>query len=241
MFKPEASYLLSATGDSARADTMYRITRRTTVGVSYSYNNFWYPRGAGQSIFHTMNAVYSWALSRSMQLNAAVGASRLSSSGISTDYLDPQLAALLGQGSVITQYRTVQWISSYSAQFSKNFRRSRSVAVAFNRGLAPGNGLYLTSRQQDFVASGSMIVFRHYYFSTGVGYDSLSAATQNLGQFTSTYAFFGASRAMRHGIQANLRFDYRHFDVHNAPLLSNTFRITLGFSWSPVEGLHRLW
>ena len=241
IFKPESSYLVSSTGASGRADVMYRVTRRTTVGLAYSYNNFWYPRGAGRSVFHTMNLVYSWALSRTMQVNAAVGASHLDSTGLVTEYIDPQLAALLGQGSTITQYRTVQWISNYSAQFSKSFHRSRSISISFNRGLSPGNGLYLTSRQEDIGAAGSMILFRHYYFSTGGGYDSLSAATQTLGQYRSTYVFFGASRAMRHGIQANLRFDYRHFDVGNTPLLSNTFRVSLGFSWSPVEGLHRLW
>ena len=241
VFKPESSYLVSSTGASARADTMYRVTRRTSLGVSYSYNNFWFPRGAGRSVFHTVNLVYSWALSRTMQVNAAVGASHLNSTGQLTEYIDPQLAALLGQGGAITQYSTVQWVSNYSAQFSKSFHRSRSVSVTFNRGLVPGNGLYLTSRQEDIGASGSMILFRHYYFSAGGGYDSLSAATQTLGEYRSMYAFFGASRALRHGIQANMRFDYRHYDVGNTPLLSNTFRITLGFTWSPVEGLHRLW
>jgi hypothetical protein len=126
-------------------------------------------------------------------------------------------------------------------RLSKGFSRGRSAAITYNRGLSPGNGLYLTSRQEDLAAAYSMILFRHYYFSTGAGYDSLSAVSQTLGQYRSTYVFFGASRAMRHGMQANLRFDYRHFDVGNAPLLQNTFRISLGFSWSPVEGLHRLW
>jgi hypothetical protein len=241
IFKPEAHYLLSATGGSGRGDVMYRVTRRTTVGVAYSFNRFWYPRASGRSLFHTMDGVYSWAVARSLQLSARAGASRLDSSGLASVFLDPQLAALLGQGSVITQYRSVQWISDYSVQLSKGFHRGRSASISYNRGLSPGNGLYLTSRQQDIAAGGSMIVFRRYYLSAGVGYDSLSAATQNLGQYRSTYVFFGASRAMRHGIQANLRFDYRHFDVGNAPLLQNTFRITLGFSWSPVEGLHRLW
>jgi hypothetical protein len=241
IYKPEAPYLVSSTGASARADVNYRMTRRTTIGAAYSYNNFWFPRGDGRSLFHTMNGVYSWALSKTMFVSAAVGASRLDSTGLSTEYLDPQLAALLGQGSVITQYRSVQWISNYSGQFSKSFHRGRSASISFNRGLSPGNGLYLTSRQQDISVGGSMIVFRHYYFSTGFGYDTLSAATQDVGQYRSTYAFFGASHAMRHGIQANMRLDFRHFDIGNAPALQNTFRVSLGFSWSPIEGLHRLW
>lgn len=241
IFRPEASYLIAASGGSAHGDGMYRVTRRTTVGVTYSYNNFWYHRGIGRSRFHTIDGVYSWALGSTMQLHARGGASRLDSSGFAAGYLNPQVAGLVGQGNGITQYRSIQWISDYAVQFTKSFRRSRSASISYNRGLSPGNGLYLTSRQQDIAASGSMILFRHYYFSAGVGYDSLSATAQNLGDYRAMYAFFGGSRPMRHGMQANLRFDFRHFDVGNAPLLNNTFRVTLGLTWSPVEGLHRLW
>ena len=241
VFRPEASYLIAASGGSAHGDAMYRVTRRTTVGITYSYNNFWYHRGIGRSRFHTIDGIYSWALGSTMQLNARAGASRLDSTGLEANYVNPQIAGLVGQGAPITQYRSVQWISDYAVQFTKSFRRSRSASISYNRGLSPGNGLYLTSRQQDIAASGSMILFRHYYFSAGVGYDSLSATAQNLGQYRATYAFFGGSRPMRHGLQANLRFDFRHFDVGNAPLLNNTYRVTLGLTWSPVEGLHRLW
>jgi hypothetical protein len=236
-----ASSLLGVKGYQGRADMLYRITRRTTLGVSYAYNTYSYPSGFGRADFHTLDAIYSWALTSSLQLRARGGVSRLNSSGLTALPLSPDLAALVGQSSVAVGYHSVQWVSDYSVQLVKDFRRGRSVNIAYNRGLSPGNGLYLTSVDQNVAGSGSFILSRRYYMSLGAGYDSLTAAAQYLGSYRAAFAFFGASRDMRHGIQTNLRVDYRHYIISGAPLLQNEVRVTLGFSWSPVEGLFRLW
>jgi hypothetical protein len=236
-----ASSLLGVKGYQGRADALYRITRRTTLGVSYAFNTYSYPHGLGQAEFHTMDAIYSWALTSSLQLRARGGLSRLSSSGLTALPLTPDLAALVGQSSVAVEYQSKQLVSDYSAQLVKDFRHGRSASIMYNRGLSPGNGLYLTSVNQDVAASGSFILFRRYYASLGSGYDSLTAAAQDLGSYRAAFGFFGISRSLPHGIQSNLRLDYRHYIIHGAPLLQNEVRVALGFSWSPSEGLFRLW
>ncbi|HWE00219.1 MAG TPA: hypothetical protein VG345_14305 [Bryobacteraceae bacterium] len=236
-----ASSLLGVTGYQGRADSMYRITRRTTLGVSYAYNTYSYPHGLGRADFHTLDVIYSWALTSSLQFRARGGVSRLNSSGLTALPLSPDLAALVGQSSVAVEYHSLQWVSDYSVQLVKDFRRGRSANIMYNRGLSPGNGLYLTSVTQDVAANGSLVLSRRYYASLGAGYDSLTAAAQYLGSYRAAFAFFGVSRSLRHGIQGNLRLDYRHYIISGAPLLQNEIRVTLGFSWSPTEGLFRLW
>lgn len=236
-----ATYLVGATGDEARADALYRLTKRTTVGLAYSYDQYWFAHGEGRSDFDSVDVIYSWAISRTVQLRARGGASRLNSSGLTTVALPASLASLLGVGSVTVEYRDLSWISNYSAQLIKYFRRGRSAGLSFNRGLSPGNGLFLTSVNTTATANGSLVLMRRYYVSVGGGYDSLTAPGQGVGDYKSYFAFAGVSRDLNHGLQGNLRFDFRHFVITESPLLQNEYRVTLGVSWSPAEGLFRLW
>ncbi len=233
--------LPGAAGEQGRGDVMYRLTRRTTAGFAWSYNQYVYPQGLGQSTFNTFDGVYSWALSRSVQIHLRGGMSRLNNSGLTSETLPPSIAAILGVTSVTMAYRQLSWVTDFSGQISKDFRRGRSGNLSYSRGIIPGNGLFLTSIDQNVTGGASLVMFRRFNISAGNGYDSLTAPGQNLGSYRSYFAYFGVSRRVTRDINSNFRFDYRRYLITGSSLLQNEFRVSLGFSWSPTEGLSRLW
>jgi hypothetical protein len=234
-------YLIGSTGSEGRADGMYRLNKRMTAGGSFSYDEYAFPHGLGSTSIYSINGVYSWAISPSVELHLRGGGSHVSSMGLASYNLAPSLAQLVGQNTITVEYKSASWISSFSAGLSKNFRHNRSASVSYSRGIIPGNGFYLTSVDQSMVANASFILKRRYLASIGNGYDSMSAVAQTIGSYRSYYAYVGVSRELMRGLQSNLRFDYRHYVLSGSPLLANEYRITVGFSWHPPEALFRFW
>ena len=93
--------LLGVTGQQARGDVNYRLTRKTTIGTYYSFSHYLYPHGFGNSDTNTAGLIYSYAFSRTMQIRLRGGLSRVESLGLQSVEINPVIAALLGQSSGI--------------------------------------------------------------------------------------------------------------------------------------------
>lgn len=231
--------LLGTTGEQARADVNYRLTRKMTVGTYYSYSHYLYPHGFGRSDTNSVGLIYSYALSRTMQIRFRGGISRVESLGLQTIRIDPVIAALLGQAyGVIDVSQTIR-TSDYSAQFVKDFRGRATMSLAYARGISPGNGVFQTSQQQSANANFTTKLFRTYELNVGGGRDSLASVAQALGNYQSEYGRISLGRGYRRGIGLSFAIDYRHFDVTNFATLRNQIRITSGVTWNPGQG--KLW
>ena len=64
----DSALLLGMTGQQARGDVNYRLTRNTTVGAYYSFSNYLYAHGFGNSDTNTAGLIYSYAFNRTTQL-----------------------------------------------------------------------------------------------------------------------------------------------------------------------------
>jgi hypothetical protein len=231
--------LLGVTGQQARGDVNYRLTRKTTIGSYYSFNHYLYPHGFGNSDTNTAGLLYSYAFNRTTQLRFRGGLSQVSSIGLETVQINPVIAALLGQSTgVIDAYQTYR-TSDFSAQFVKDFRTGSTASLAYARGITPGNGVFQTSQIESISGNFTEKVFRTYTLQLGVGRDSLTAVTQNLGTYQSVYGRLGISRNYRRGIGLNLAMEFRHFDIDSVGFVRNQLRITSGVTWNPGTG--RLW
>jgi hypothetical protein len=231
--------LQGATGQQARWDTNYRLTKTTTIGAYYSFSHYTYPHGSGNSGTNTIGAIYSFAFSKSMQIRLRGGISRIETLGLETVPIDPAIAALLGVSTGIIDAYTKAWTSDISAQLIKDFRGGKTAFISYARGVSPGNGIYQTSRQESLSGGLNVTILRRYSARLDFGWDTLSAATQSLGNYQSEYGRISLSRNFRRGFGANFVAEFRHFDLANFASARNQVRITSGVTWSPVEG--RLW
>jgi hypothetical protein len=231
--------LLGNTGQQARGDVNYRLTRNTTVGAYYSFNHYRYSHGFGTSDTNGVGLIYSYALSRTMQVRFRGGISKIDSLGLQTIAINPLIAAILGEAFGIVDVSQSIRTSDYSAQFVKDFKGRASLSFAYARGISPGNGVFQTSQQESSSVTFTTRIFKTYSMNLAAGRDSLASVAQALGNYQSDYGRIGFSRAYRRGVGLNFSIDYRHFDVTNFAAVRNQIRITSGVTWNPGTG--RLW
>jgi hypothetical protein len=231
--------LLGVSGRQANGDVNYRITRKTTIGASYSFSWYLYPHGFGNSDTNSAGLIYSYALNRTIQLRMRVGLSRVESLGLQVVPINPAVALLIGTPvGIIDAYRTNRG-TDISAQLVKDFRGGRTASIAYAQGVSPGNGVFQTSKQESITGTVSTKLLRIYSLQLGLGRDSLTAITQTLAGYHSENARISVSRSLRRRVSLNFSADYRHFSAGDLTPLRNQLRISSGLTWSPAEG--RLW
>jgi hypothetical protein len=246
--------LIGNVGYQARADVNYRYTRKITVGVYYSFDDYTFDQHILISNDHTMGGIFSYALNRGMQIRLRGGLTRSESEGLTSVTIDPVIAALIGHGTTAVDSYHLSYISDGSAELVKDFGRNKSANISYARGLTPGNGLILASAQESITAGFTARLFHIYNASFGAGRTTLSSISQTAGTYSTQYANFTISRHVSRTITANVQVDYRKFTLSNQAGLQNQasvqgmataqiqsvpqnqFRISTGFSWSPPEG-----
>jgi hypothetical protein len=208
-----------------------------TIGAYYSFSNYVFTQHIAVNNANTFGGIFSYALTRTAQIRFRGGVTQSESEGYVSVPIDPAIAILIGRNSTTVNSYQASTFSDISAQLIKDFGRNRTANASYAHGLAPGNGLVLTSIQQTISAGYSMRLLRRYTASVSVGQTSLSSTSQTIGKYTTEYATFSLSRPYAHGMIANFGVDYRHFTLDGGPpTLQSQFRITTGFSWGPGEG-----
>ena len=132
----DSALLLGVTGQQARGDVNYRLTRKTTVGAYYSFNHYLYPHGFGNSATNTAGLIYSYAFNRTTQLRFRGGLSEVQSLGLETVPINPAIAQLLGESTGVidsyTTYRTTRFLGTVRQGFPRRQEDGFSCLCARN-------------------------------------------------------------------------------------------------------------
>jgi len=174
--------LASAQGYGANGEINRVLNRRSTVGVSYQYGNFFFPKGFGRSDIHTWMGQYSRQLTRRWTFSGGAGLYRAESQRLQNVQVDPVVAALIGVFSSVQVFHNVVQGLSASAGIGGRLGSS-SVGIAYHRGISPGNGVFLTSQEE--VVQGNV--------------SFLSRRRVNAG----TYAMWGRLKQVFEGLDGN--------------------------------------
>jgi hypothetical protein len=234
LVRREASSLYGTTGAQARVDVTYRFTRRSTFGPYYGFTQYNFTRAFGGSNINTVGLLYSYELTKSLQFRVRGGGSQVVTNGLETITIDPTIAALLGYSEGQIAVHRSNYVPDLTAQLFKAYRVG-TASIEFTDGVTPGNGLFLTSRHAEVSGHYDYIGLRRWTLQIGASRDTLSTLGVLVGQYTSYIADAGVVRTLAKGFQANLRGEYRHFDIAGAPFLRNSYRINLGIAWTPGE------
>ena len=241
LVRRQSTALYGMTGAVARADLEYRVSRHSTLGVDYRYTYFDYTRGFGNSGIHSIGLNYSTALSPHLQLSARVGGARVESVSLTSVTLDPAIAALLGETVAIQTAYLLNYVPDVQIRLADTFRRSQ-LTLAYTNQVIPGNGIYLTSRDNSYSGSYSYTGVRHWNFGMNGTYGRMTTLVQDIGAYTAYGGGVGITRDLGKGLHAVARLDVRHYEIASGALFTNTERrASLGITFSPGDLPLVLW
>jgi opacity protein-like surface antigen len=224
----------------ASADWVYRLSRRSSLGVSYSFSHFDFEKVFGESDVHTIGAHGSRRFGRDWELAASVTLSQQSTVGIRSFGLDPVLAAILGRNSGSEVFETNSRLVGGSVSLSRKIRRS-FVSISAQRGVTPGNGFFLTSINEGVGASMSYNFSRDLSFNGNTGYNKMTSLGFASGAFTGWTAGGGVTYKLTESFGLNARYDWRTFDLRQTTFGRTANRVTIGITYFPQQGPAGLW
>jgi hypothetical protein len=241
LVRRQSSALYGMTGATARGDLEYRVSRHSTLGVDYRFTYFDYTKGFGNTDIQSVGVNYSTQLSPHVQASARIGGARVESSSLTEVALAPALAALLGETEAIQAAYRLNYIPDIQARLTDSFRRSQFTLAYLNQ-VIPGNGVYLTSRNNSVNASYSYSGVRHWNFGANAAYGRMTALVQTIGAYTSYGAGVGITRDLTKGLHTVLRLDSRHYDIASGlGYIHTEYRASLGLNFSPGDLPLVLW
>lgn len=229
--------MVELNGYSGRADVAYRVSRNSTLGVDYSFNSFRFVRGFGASDFHTVALNYSVRLDRHWTLSLRGGGYRLENLRAVRVELDPLVAAILGQSAGVEALYKVNYGTTFGANVARNFRRA-GLSFRYDRGLMPGNGIFLTSRQDSAGGGYSYQGWRRLGLSIDAGWARYSTTFQDYGTYKSYTAGASASYRVARYVHVVAHASWRRYNLQGATTsLSNrdSYMASIGLGFTPRE------
>jgi hypothetical protein len=224
--------LAGLNGYNARANAAYRITRRQTLSGNYEYTYFDFQRQFGYAKMQSGTLGYAFGVSRRWDFSMQAGGVRVESYGLNQVALDPAIAVIVGQSVAIVTYFRVLYVPMLEGRLIRRFDRS-SFNVGYSMGVTPGDGVYLTSRQNVGSASYSYTGYRRLAANLSGSYGTMTAVGQTLGQLTNFQAGAGGTYKLGRALHLEMRYDFRHYTTQNSFYLKNSSRVTFGLAFSP--------
>jgi|HubBroStandDraft_1064217.scaffolds.fasta_scaffold04224_4 hypothetical protein len=241
LIRRQSTALYGMTGAVARGDLEYRISRHSTLGADYRFTYFDYTQGFGNTEVQSVGLNYSTQLSPHVQVSARIGGARVESTSLTEVTLNPAIAALLGESVGIQAAYRLNYVPDVEVRLTDTFRRSQ-FSLAYLDQVVPGNGVYLTSRNNSGNASYSYSGVRHWNFGVNASYGRMTALVQTVGAYTAYGAGVGITRDLGRGLHTVLRLDARHYDVASSLGFTHTeYRASLGLTFSPGDLPLVLW
>jgi hypothetical protein len=225
-------FLAGLDGYSGRANVAYRITRRQTLSGSYAYTHFDFQRQFGSARLQSGTLGYSLGLSRKWDFSLQAGGTRVNTSGLEQIPIDPAIAIIVGQNYAVVTFARVLYVPMVEARLIRRFDRS-ALSLSYSMGVTPGDGVYLTSRQNVGSAEYSYTGYHRLAASVHASYGTMTAVGQTLGQLSNFLAGAGGTYKLGRAVHLEMRYDYRHYSTQNSFYQKDSSRVTIGLAFSP--------
>jgi hypothetical protein len=233
LVRRQSKGLVGMNGFSLFGTVQHRQTKSTTIGATYTYTHYDYPRAFGEADVNQAQATYSTLLGRRWTLSLGGGVARAEVRGIQQVAVDPVIAALTGQASVVRTFYRVNTLPSISASLTGILSKTTSLSFSYSRGVNGGNGLYLTSRGENAGASLSYSGIRRASLSLSGGYSTLGGLSQGLSSYSQWNAGAGGSYSLGRAFQLTARYDARQTDLDTYSYHRIGYRVSFGITFSP--------
>jgi len=230
----KATGLIGVQGYTLHGTIQHRVTKRTTLGANYQHVHYDFPKAFGESDINSFMGTFATQLGPSWTLNLGAGAYLAEAQGLQRIAVEPEIAALLGVSSTVQTFYQKSIFPQWSASVSRRFRRA-SLSFGYSSGSSGGNGIYLTSRQDSGYGSFSYTASRKWSFSASGAYSRLQGIGQSLQPYSQETGSSGITYSITRPIQLIARYDRRHQGIQNGVFQRDSYRATIGISFSPGD------
>ncbi|HUA83630.1 MAG TPA: hypothetical protein VMB85_07200 [Bryobacteraceae bacterium] len=236
----QAAALIGVYGYNLSATLQHRLTRRTTVGATYQRMQFDFVKSYGYSSLNVAQLFYATALGKRWTLALNAGAFQSQVQGIQQISLNPVIAALLGQSFGYQTFQVTDYYPSGNVRLTGKFKTSE-LTFSYMKFVAPGNGIYLTSREDTAGASYSYTGIRKWNFGASGNYYRLNSLGQSLAPYSTYGGGAGFTYNLARAFHVVARYDYRRQDIVAVGFRRDASRVTAGLAWSPGDVPLSLW
>jgi hypothetical protein len=236
----QSADLVGVEGYSARGTVEHKINRNTSVGFTYQRQHFNFPRVFGQADIDTGEVFLGTNLGRLWTVTVRAGVFHSEVSGLETVSLNPVIAALLGQSTVVQAFYRADVYPSGQASLTRRFKTA-SMNFFYAQSVVPGNGVYLTSKNGNGGASYSYTGIHKVNLTISGGYQSLSSLGQGIAPYRAYNAGAGFTYSLPYSLHVVARYDYRDQQIEDLIYKHTGYRTTLGLTWSPGKMPLSLW
>ncbi len=237
----QASALANLRGYTARGVIRYRLSQRKTLGFQYQHYFMDFPPSFGQSTTDMGQAFFASSVGKNWTYRLVGGAFNTEVSGVEQISINPVIAALLGTSVGIRAFYRQDIYPAVEANLSGHMKNS-FIGFDAAETIAPGNGVYLTSRQISGTASYSYTGIRKWNFGISGGYYKLDAIGQGIQPYSGLTGGAGFTYGLTRAFHLVGRYDYRRQEIVLVNGFRNdSYRVSMGLAFSPGDVPLSLW
>ncbi len=218
------------------------LSRSTTVGVGYQFFHFHFLGSFGASDIHSVYLRGKYRINRDWSATASIQGYRVESLGATVVPLSPEIAALFGRGAALEAFYRIERAPGFrlGAEYA---RKQVFLSFSGEQSVAPGNGIFLTSRQTSANASLSYTAEKIWNFGFNLAYTRYSSLTRSLTPYQAILAGVGVTRKMPWlGASLFVRYDARKFEQSSLTTVNQSgYRASVGIGFSPRAVPLSLW
>jgi len=229
-----ASALVGVNGYTLQGSIEHQTSRTNKIGVAYQHTHYDFPRAFGETDINMYMGTWSSSFGRSWTLGLSAGVFTAAVQGVQSTALDPDIAALLGIGNLQTIFYRENIIPTGQINLMKRFRRANWNAQ-YNRTVTPGNGVFLTSRQETYGSGFSYTGLRRWSFSASGNVAKLSSLGLDLQPFSQISGSASISYNLGAGFNLTAGYLRRHQDLAISTFRKDSSRTSIGIVFSPGE------
>ena len=230
----KAAGLIGMQGYNLHGSVRHRLSQRTTLGVNYEHSHYDFPKAFGESDINSFSATFATQFGKYWTASVQAGAYQAEVQGLQRVAVDPAIAALLGVTSTVETFYRKSIFPQWTVLVNRRFHRA-SLDLRYQSGISPGNGVYLTSKEEIGSASFSYTASRKWSFSAGGAYSRLEGIGQNLQPYSQITGNAGLTYALTRPIHLIARYDARHQEILDVDFKQTSYRASFGISFSPAD------
>jgi hypothetical protein len=237
----DSTALYGVTGETARGDVQYRLTRNSTVGFNYTFLHFGFHGIFSDADIHSFNGTYAVRLTRRLEFTGYAGIARAESSFVQSVPVNPIITQLFGITSTTEVIHSLNYVPNLNGRLSEVFHKGLAY-IGGGHTVTPGNGLFLTSYVTRFTGGYTYTGVRHWSFAAQAEYDRGDSIANVIGIYEDYGGGFSVSHTISRYVYAlfnaqGLRYRSPTFAGYNRPI----YTVTAGFGFSPGDLPVRVW
>jgi hypothetical protein len=228
----QSAFLVGVEGYNLRGSVEHKLNRDTSVGFTYLRQHFNFPKVFGQGDIDSGELFLGTNLGRLWKLTVRGGVFHSEVSGLQTVALNPVVAALLGQSTSVQAFYRENIFPSGNVSLTRRFKQG-SLNFSYAQSVVPGNGVYLTSKNDTAGVDYSYTGIRKVNLNISGGYNSLVSLGQAIQPYRTAYGGAGFTYALPLSLHLVGRYDYRHQEIDSLSYKTNGYRVSFGVTYSP--------